>query len=573
MTVSRLPFDEMTSALIADFVHPPLHYYVLGLWFEVVGYSAFQARLVAAIFGILAVVSIYYLARYLYDTRTAQLSTLLLAISQLSVWYAQETRPYSQVLFFSVTSMLLFVIAFRERRGGLWLLFCFSGALTIYTHYYGGLVLLSLLVYALAYRKRYGVPLSWIIGGVCLIAALFSPWLISGVLEQALDAPKMLRGAVPPPWFAVHWDTPIVAINTFNNGRPWGLLRPSFPLRTYLVGSVLFLGPLLYALATAIRNTNVSRWGDRHRENTVLLVLLLILPMVLVIGLGAAVHLQYQISYIAFCAAPYYVIVAHGMARLPSSPLRVALVVAVLVYSARALRSNYYLPYKENYRDALASMASQYQEGDCAVFSPSRGVPKQWEIYGYDQVVPGLVVTEPDSLLDVGESCDRVWLTLYRRIRRARELGDADAERPRPARGRGEQSDYAEASKSRTGLDLARPGVPSLGCPAGHLRDGNGKGDAAATDPSAAGWPLTVTVGVAERGEKEGWSGRYGVIARVAHRAIHRGQNPAETPFRNRTAGRSCAPSAPLLRGRSCMKSPVVSLAFRPDIVEIRLYG
>ncbi len=100
VTVSRLPFDEMTSALIADFVHPPLHYYVLGLWFEVVGYSAFQARLVAAIFGILAVVSIYYLARYLYDTRTAQLSTLLLAISQLSVWYAQETRPYSQVLFF-----------------------------------------------------------------------------------------------------------------------------------------------------------------------------------------------------------------------------------------------------------------------------------------------------------------------------------------------------------------------------------------------------------------------------------------------------------------------------------------
>ena len=53
---------------------------------------------------------------------------------------------------------------------------------------------------------------------------------------------------------------------------------------------------------------------------------------------------------------------------------------------------------------------------------------------------------------------------------------------------------------------------------------GNSKGDAAATDPSAAGWPLTVTVGVAERDEKEGWSGRYGAIARSAHRALHRGQ-------------------------------------------------
>lgn len=41
--------------------------------------------------------------------------------------------------------------------------------------------------------------------------------------------------------------------------------------------------------------------------------------------------------------------------------------------------------------------------------------------------------------------------------------------------------------------------------------------------PSAR-WSLTVTVGVAERGEKTGWSTRYGAIVQAARGALHRGQ-------------------------------------------------
>ena len=50
----------------------------------------------------------------------------------------------------------------------------------------------------------------------------------------------------------------------------------------------------------------------------------------------------------------------------------------------------------------------------------------------------------------------------------------------------------------------------------------NGQGEAV-RHPSAW-WPLTVTVGVAERGDKGGWSGRYGAIAHAARMALHRGQ-------------------------------------------------
>jgi GGDEF domain-containing protein len=50
----------------------------------------------------------------------------------------------------------------------------------------------------------------------------------------------------------------------------------------------------------------------------------------------------------------------------------------------------------------------------------------------------------------------------------------------------------------------------------------NGKGGAVRY-PSAR-WSLTVTVGVAERGEKQGWSARYGAIVKVARAALNRGR-------------------------------------------------
>ena len=52
----------------------------------------------------------------------------------------------------------------------------------------------------------------------------------------------------------------------------------------------------------------------------------------------------------------------------------------------------------------------------------------------------------------------------------------------------------------------------------------HGNGQAGAPGYPAVRWSLTVSVGVAERGEKRGWSARYGAIARAARGALHRGQ-------------------------------------------------
>ncbi len=52
----------------------------------------------------------------------------------------------------------------------------------------------------------------------------------------------------------------------------------------------------------------------------------------------------------------------------------------------------------------------------------------------------------------------------------------------------------------------------------------HGNGQSGAPQYPAVRWSLTVSVGVAERAEKKGWSGNYAVIARAALGALHRGQ-------------------------------------------------
>jgi hypothetical protein len=48
MATCRMPTDGMLRQLVADFVHPPLHYFVLCGWLDLVGFGVWQARLLSS---------------------------------------------------------------------------------------------------------------------------------------------------------------------------------------------------------------------------------------------------------------------------------------------------------------------------------------------------------------------------------------------------------------------------------------------------------------------------------------------------------------------------------------------
>lgn len=131
----------------------PLHYILLHYWMEAFGDSEFSVRFPSVLFGVVTVLFTYLFVRRLFGVREALLAAFLVAVSPFFLDYAQRSRMYTMLTFFSLAT-LYFGYRFVD-EGKWWTLpacILFSIA-NLYTHFFafpavacafGFLVLLSL---------------------------------------------------------------------------------------------------------------------------------------------------------------------------------------------------------------------------------------------------------------------------------------------------------------------------------------------------------------------------------------------------------------------------------------------
>ena len=140
--------DEATSILISEKglfeiirttksdVHPAFYYIILHFmtWF---GQSEFMVRVPSMIFGIFSIPFMYLVSKRLFGVREGLISSFLLSISLMHIYYSQEARMYSLLVFLVLASIYFFYSAVEENKTWLWLGFIISTVLGIYTHYFG----------------------------------------------------------------------------------------------------------------------------------------------------------------------------------------------------------------------------------------------------------------------------------------------------------------------------------------------------------------------------------------------------------------------------------------------------
>jgi mannosyltransferase len=429
LTMARLSLSQISDELTRNATNtfPPLYFYTLHGWLNVFGFGPLQARLLSAVCGTLAILTTFLLAKYVFDRRVGLVAALLVAISQLNVMYSQEARPYSPVLFLVGFSTYLFAIALREKRARAWWCFVLTCALMLLTHYYAVFVVGCFILYLLRYGRLFELPRSWFLGGGLAMMLSFLPWMsffyVQQFLREGTHVQKMIFKAQPS-YFAVSKWTPVTTINFFNNGRVIGLLDDGPPW-TWLVGGVLFTAPVMLAFASLVWPSKLEP-DCFHKRGTILLGILWLVPTAIVIFIGYALNFPYDVRYVSFCTLPYYILVGRGILLLPGLMLPGSIVLMLVAYSTFSLRSNYFIPYKENYRDALRHVVSHYQESDCIISSPfGKGLPAQWFLYQYDKIRPSVRVTDVESVMSHRIHCDRLWFVAYRRVTVAIRLNEA----------------------------------------------------------------------------------------------------------------------------------------------------
>jgi mannosyltransferase len=185
VNIASLPLDDIGGALRHD-GHPPLFYWLLHGWMDVVGDGNVAARSLSGALSVAALPLMWMVGDRVGGPRVARWSLVLLALSPFAVRYATEARMYSLVMLLVLALALLLDRVLQRPRPASVLGLALVTTALLWSHYWsfyllavvGGLLLLRW------WRDPAArAPTGWAIAGLAGGGVLLAPW-VPALLDQ-----------------------------------------------------------------------------------------------------------------------------------------------------------------------------------------------------------------------------------------------------------------------------------------------------------------------------------------------------------------------------------------------------
>ncbi len=355
--------------------------------------NTWAMRLPAVLFGVASIWALYVLGKELSTRREAFLSASLLSLSYYHIWFSQNARGYTGLLFWTLFTSWFFVRALSGSQTRLWIYYACTVALGIFTQFImifiaAGHFLIYL--YFAFIRPQPAIRWTGLLLGFAL-AGLLAFQLYALVLPQFLNTIGM-KGTV------AIWNNPL-----------WTLRELIRGMKVSFMGSFAALAALLVFFA--------GLWS--YARSKPLLIWLLILPPVLgsivIIALGHPLWPRFFFFTFGFGAL---IVVRGGMTigklaakRLPMSPSRAAradkaglLFCCCLILVSAFSIPVAYLP-KQDFVGAQHFVEENRRPGD-AVVTVGRVVYPYSKFYRTNFTE----VTSIETLNEVRRNSERTWL-------------------------------------------------------------------------------------------------------------------------------------------------------------------
>jgi len=213
-----------------------MFYSVLGhLAIDIFGESAWALRIPAVLFGVMGLWAVYLLGQRLLGSREALFAFALMTISYHHIWFSQNARGYTGLMFFATLSTWLYLKALKQNRWREWLLYIAAVVLGMWTHLTMAFVIASqVLVWLFLFfkgsdgRPEWRKPLAAFLLSVTLTLQLY-----------ALSLPEFFAVALHKGSLKSEWTNPIWMIAESIRGLRIGFLSIPFVL---IGGCLLFAG-------------------------------------------------------------------------------------------------------------------------------------------------------------------------------------------------------------------------------------------------------------------------------------------------------------------------------------------
>lgn len=369
-----LPFILSNTILIQGYpthdTQPPLYFILLHLVFRLAGRSEFGGRFLSLLFSVLTVPLTYLTGKRLFGQAAGTWASSLAALSPLYLWYAQELRMYSLLVFLGLLSFYTMLRALGLGEGGpeinrRWLGFYIlvAGAM-VYTHYTSFFLLAfeALIFLAVGLLRRQWMLL-FLFALVLLVALPLLPFAMHRLLTASVE-----RGYRFVPLFIILRDL----WNSFSLGI-------SVSMKEVWWLDLFFLA--LFLLGCSMLNQGDSR---ARLGKSLLLLGYLFVPILTLYALSHIKPMYMGVRHLIIVSPAYYLGLGVGLdslrrRALPLLPPAAILLLGGLFYSTY----NYY--FDERYmKDDFPSMVRYIEEysrpGDLVVFNDAV-ISHVWEYY------------------------------------------------------------------------------------------------------------------------------------------------------------------------------------------------
>jgi mannosyltransferase len=148
LTIAVKTIPGIWQATTSGEFNPPLFYWVEHAML-MFGNTEVILRFIPALLGFLTIPLIYLVGREFVDRNVGIIAAAAFAFSPFLIYYSQEARAYSMMLFFVTFSMVFYFRALKNNDIEDWAFFGILSALAFWSHFYALVIIGALILYAL----------------------------------------------------------------------------------------------------------------------------------------------------------------------------------------------------------------------------------------------------------------------------------------------------------------------------------------------------------------------------------------------------------------------------------------
>ncbi len=348
----------VTQILRNDFYspHPPLYFLALHSWLAV-DQSDFAIRLLSAMLGVAGIAGMFALGKALCDDTVGLVAATITAIAPYHVFYSQEARMYALLFLMSTLLLVSYARMLQTDSRRWWAAYTALAALSLNTHLFSGLLLLSLHLHFFVHGSPGRKPWRRLVisDGVVLLA--FVP-RFSILVAQA----RRVTGDfwIPRPGLAQLFSAPHAFILSQHISER--LVSLAFALVLFLV------------IVTHLQIARAIAKREAHRAVLVLAIYAFWSPLLLAFLISQWRSVYLERTLIVAVPALYFLL-GWGMTRTRERYVNVALALLVTLFAVNGLYNWYFNAdfAKPPFRTAAQFVQDRVKPGEPVVHTSDAG--------------------------------------------------------------------------------------------------------------------------------------------------------------------------------------------------------